>query len=85
MKVGVNQILHCSPYSEIEIPGVSSWSEIKDWFVKWGTLYYMTENDEDWKSVDLNQNNLLDSIDAKNPDTVFIFDENQAILAEKQF
>jgi hypothetical protein len=80
MKLRIANTLYCGPVSEIELP-ISSWEEIKDWFVKWDTLHY-TLDGKVWNEEELNS--LTDEIiDWKRPISTDIYDLNtDELLAE---
>lgn len=64
----------------IELP-VKSWDEVKEWYVKWDTLYY-TVDGEAWHEVELN-NDSIDAIDWKHPSAVQVYDpETHETIAE---
>ena len=74
-----------SAYSEteIEIPGVESFGEIAEWFVKWNVFYYRLSKDEEFKAIDL-----LDidpsEISQHRPSRVVVFDvDDWSILDER--
>ncbi len=76
MKFNIRTELYCAPTSEVDIPGIGSWDDIKEWFVKWNTLHY-TLNGEDWLAIDMGDFNLLDETDAKRPIETTVYDESR--------
>ena len=74
IKIQVAPQYWCSTLSTIEIPDVTSWADVKEWYVKWDTLHY-TVDGENWKEVDLNGcDSLIDAVDMKRPINVRIID-----------
>ena len=70
MKVNISAEYYCGTESEVEIPNVENWKDIKEWFVKWGTFHYTTDN-KTWKEIDLGDVP-TESIDMKRPISVHI-------------
>lgn len=75
MEFRIDQTLYCSPYAYIDLP-INSWSEIKEWYVKWDSLHYTLDGKE-WKEMELGSD-ALDCIGWKHPVSVAItaIDEN---------
>ena len=71
MKVNICTEYSCAPTSTIDLP-IKSWGEIKEWFVKWGTLHYTVDGDK-WEEIALD-NYSLDSVDWKRPFNVKVSD-----------
>jgi len=71
MKVNICTEMRCSQTAKIDLP-IKSWSEIKEWFVKWDTLHYTVDGDK-WEEVELN-NDSPDSVDWKRPTHVVVSD-----------
>lgn len=72
MKVIVDSCYDCRFWTEVEIPGIQSWQEVKEWFIKWGRLHYCTHDDETWKEIDLQEDNAAEALDFKCPSSVVI-------------
>jgi hypothetical protein len=79
MKITVSTRYTCCPSDEIELEGVSDWSEIKEWYVKWHTFYYTLDGD-DWLKVEMDSD-FLECIDTKRPYSVSILDEEYGVIA----
>lgn len=65
LSVDITTSLSCATSAEIEIPNVSDWSEIKDWYIKWDSFNY-TVDGETWESIDL-ESEPNECIDWKRP------------------
>lgn len=72
MQIGICTYMHCAPSSVVEIPGITNWQDIKEWFVKWDTLHY-TLDGETWLQKELNSHS-PDCVDWKRPNAVRIYD-----------
>ena len=80
MKFGICTVLSCAPSTTVDLP-IKAWEEVKEWYVKWDTLYY-TLDGEEWHEVELN-NDYTDGVDWKRPIAVKLYDpETLATLAE---
>lgn len=73
MKVLIETEYYCCLSTEVDIPGVTSWDDIEDWFVKWGTLNYRLkgEPEEAWHEIELDSDT-SDAIDWKRPSCVTV-------------
>jgi hypothetical protein len=71
MKFGIRTSLSCAPSTTIDLP-IKSWSDIKQWYVKWDVLHYTLDGDN-WVELDLN-NDSDSPIDWKRPSAVSIYD-----------
>lgn len=69
MILRIDQSLNCSASAYIDLP-IEDWSEVKDWYVKWDTLFY-TLDGEIWLEHGLNSGG-HDCIDWKRPESVEI-------------
>jgi hypothetical protein len=76
MNVTIELVYHCCPCNEVEIPGIESWSDIKQWYVKWDTFYY-TLDGEKWLEVEMDSD-LMECIDTKRPASATVYDANYA-------
>ena len=70
MKVEICTVMYCAPSTTIDIPGIDSWDQVKEWFVKWDTLHY-TLDGETWHEIELDSFT-SDSVDWKRPASVTI-------------
>ena len=68
--------------TEVNLEDISDWSQVKQWYIKWGCLHY-TLDGENWKEYDLSED-FMDSIDSKRPISTTIRDENDEILEETE-
>ena len=75
MRLRIDQTLHCTPRAYIDLP-INSWSEVKEWYVKWDTLHYTLDGKE-WKELELGSDS-TDCVEWKHPVSVAItaIDEN---------
>ena len=80
MKVTITTYLYCAPTTDITIPDIKSWDEIKDWFVKWDVLHY-TLDGEMWLELALD-NADEDAVDWKRPNAVVIVDPKTGFTLE---
>lgn len=78
MKVTVETVLSCYTDGSVELP-ISSWQEIKSFYIKWDTLHY-TLDGEKWHEVALNSQ-VDDIIDWKRPVKTTILSDEQDVLA----
>lgn len=78
MKVNVETILSCGTMASVELP-ISSWQEVKSFFVKWDILHY-TLDGENWHEVSLNSPP-DDIIDWKHPVQVTILMDDYNVLS----
>jgi len=62
--------------------GITSWSQVKGWYIKWGCLHY-TLDGEAWKEYDLDES-YDDCIDSKRPVNTTITDEDYKTIAEAE-
>jgi hypothetical protein len=69
MKVDICTELFFAPTATIDLP-IKSWSDIKEWFVKWDTLHYTVDGDK-WEEIPLN-NDSPDAVDWKRPINVTV-------------
>lgn len=74
MNITVENIYYCAPYTEIEIPDIQSFDEVKDWYIKWDTFFY-TLDGTNYKEIELNSN-VMEDVDLKRPIRTIIFDED---------
>jgi hypothetical protein len=72
MNINICLTYYCSPSNEIEIPGVESWSDIKEWYVKWDTFHYTLDGKE-WLEVEM-YSDLMECIDTKRPASATVYD-----------
>jgi hypothetical protein len=79
MNIIVNTRYYCGPSDEIELEGVSDWSEVKNWYVKWHTFCY-TLDGENYLEIEMNSD-FLECIDSKRPYSVSILDEEYGVIA----
>lgn len=75
-------IIDCSylacTQDKIEIPGVETFDQVKDWFVKWQTFHYTLDGKE-WREIEFNDDA---DPDMKRPCNVRVTDEAGEELAE---
>lgn len=64
----IEQALSAGTSATVELPDGMAWEDIKDWYVKWDTLRYTTDN-EAWHELDLNSD-LNEVVDWKRPEYV---------------
>lgn len=81
MKVNVETILSCGTMASVELP-ISSWQEIKSFFVKWDTLHY-TLDEENWHEVALNSP-MNEIVDWKHPVQVTILTDEYDVLSVRR-
>ena len=79
MKITIDTSYTQTNSADIELP-IENWSEVKDYYIKWDTLYY-TLDDEKWEELDLNS--VENTPDCKRPDNTVVYDENFNTLNEK--
>jgi hypothetical protein len=65
LTVDIMTVLSCATSSEVEIPEISDWSEIKDCYVKWDIFHY-TIDGEKWYEIAL-ESEATECIDWKRP------------------
>jgi len=58
--------------SRVTFPEGKSWADVKDWFVKWDTLYVLFEGEQTMRELELNSDG-LDAIDWKRPTSVSVY------------
>ncbi len=56
----------------IELPDGRTWSDVKNFFVKWGVLYITWQDDTTWE-YDMDSDYDIETIDQKNPSSVGVF------------
>lgn len=74
MKLIVEPIYGVCPTTEIKLPDVTDFKQIKAWFVKWDTFHYSLDG-ETYKEIDLNSN-CIEALDTKYPASTTITDIN---------
>lgn len=73
-------------YSEakIEIPGIESFHEIAEWFIKWNVFNYRLSKSESFRTIDLGDI-CLDDIRQDTPEKVEILSpEDKTVLDEQE-
>ena len=73
MVLNISSNLYCTAYASIELP-ISSWSDVKEWYVKWDYLNY-TLDGETWQKVQL-ESSLDGGVDWKRPSSVTVYTED---------
>lgn len=57
MKIALSCAYHANTLGHADLPGVESWDEVEDWYVKWDTLHYKLKGKkEEWQEYALNSN-----------------------------
>lgn len=51
---------------DVNLPNVTSWDDIDDWYVKWGCLHYKLKGSDQWQEHDINAD-ILEAVDLKRP------------------
>jgi hypothetical protein len=78
----IDSTLKCYLSSEIKLP-IQSFDQIKEWFIKWDTFHYTTDN-KTWHEVELNNSDIYDSVDWKDPFSTVIMNKKGEIVSRQE-
>lgn len=81
MQFAIEHTYQASVLDYIELEDVSSFSEIKEWFIRYGTFYY-TLDGETWKEVKMGSDT-SDVIDWKRPMDSAVFSVEDGAIDEE--
>lgn len=74
MKVAFNCTYYAGALSIVDLP-VENWDQVKDYYIKWDTLFYLLDGDEEFREIELNSDT-SDAIDWKRPSTISVYGTN---------
>lgn len=73
--IAINQNLHCSVTTKVDLPDGIEWKDVKNWYVKWDHLNIQIG--DEWQELILESTQAPEGLDWKRPSLVTVLGVNE--------